>query len=235
MSMTIGNLIQEWHVPIINVVRLLLSCLCGFLIGYERQERIRQRHMRGAGLRTHMLIAVASAALMMISKYGFMDVLSYGDNVRVDVSRVAAGILSGIGFIGAGIIFMRKDNIMGLTTAAGLIATAAVGMAVGCGMYVCGIALTLLVILIQEMDRLSLYQQVTNQVAIIEWDNKQGMAEKLLQWFETNGIGVSNIRINRIKENRIRMRVDLEINRNQSGMIIAKLQESFPEITRIET
>ena len=102
-------------------------------------------------------------------------------------------------------------------------------------MYVCGIALTLLVILIQEMDRLSLYQQVTNQVAIIEWDDKQGMAEKLLQWFETNGIGVSNIRINRIEENRIRMRVDLEINRNQSGMIIAKLQESFPEITRIET
>lgn len=234
MGMAIENLLQEWYVPFIGVVRLVLSCICGFLIGYERQERIRQKHMHGAGLRTHMLIAVASGALMIISKYGFMDVLYYGDNVRVDVSRVAAGILSGIGFIGAGIIFVRKDNIMGLTTAAGLIATAAVGMAIGAGLYVCGIALTVLVILIQEMDRLSLYQRIENQVVVIEWKDQKGMAERMIQWFEANDIKISSIRISRMEEGQIRMRADLEIDRNGGGRMAAQLQEAFPEIKRIE-
>ena len=64
MSTVVANLMQEWSVPVMGVVRLVLSCFCGFLIGYERQERIRQRHMRGAGLRTHMLVALAAAALM---------------------------------------------------------------------------------------------------------------------------------------------------------------------------
>lgn len=234
MSTVVANLMQEWSVPVMGVVRLVLSCFCGFLIGYERQERIRQRHMRGAGLRTHMLVALAAAALMAISKYGFMDVLSYGDNVRVDVSRVAASILSGVGFIGAGIIFMRKDSIMGLTTAAGLIATATVGMAIGAGMYVCGITLTILIILIQEMDRLSLYQRVENQVAVIEWQEKRGMAEELIRWLEINEIKVSNIRMNRMGGGIIQMRMDLEVNRQRGTEMIVQLQEQFPNIARIE-
>ena len=87
------------------VFRLLVSCLCGCAVGFERERHIRAEHRKSAGMRTHMIVCVASTAMMLISKYGFFDVLAYGDNVRVDVSRVAAGILAGISFLGAGTIF----------------------------------------------------------------------------------------------------------------------------------
>ena len=225
---------QEWNTEIIDVFRLMLSCICGFVIGYERQERIRQKHIRSAGLRTHMLVALACAAMMLISKYGFMDVLWYDDNVRVDVSRVAAGIVSGVGFIGAGIIFMRRENIMGLTTASGLWATAAVGMAIGAGMYVCGIAVTVLILLIQNLDHMRLYQHVENQIALVEWEEKPGMSEELLAWLKANKIKVNNIRIQRLDRDQLQMRLDIDINKETGTALFAKLQEQFSNIIRID-
>lgn len=228
------NILQQWHTQIIDVIRLVLSCACGFVIGYERQERIRQRHMQGAGLRTHMLVALAAAALMFISKYGFMDVLWYGDNVRVDVSRVAAGIVSGVGFIGAGIIFVRKENIMGLTTAAGLMATAAVGMAIGAGMYVCGITLTILIIFIQEMNRLSLYQRAENQVVLIEWRERPGMVKEMFEWLNENEVSVSNARIMRQGRDQMQMRLDIEADRKKGTILFLEMQERFEDIIQID-
>jgi putative Mg2+ transporter-C (MgtC) family protein len=107
-------------------VALLLSAA----IGLEREVR-----HKDAGLRTHILVGVGSALFMLISKYGFTDVLE-GRLVVLDPSRMAAQIVSGIGFIGAGLIFVRRDAVQGLTTAAGIWVTAAVGAAAGAGLLV---------------------------------------------------------------------------------------------------
>lgn len=185
---------EETSIQVMYAVRLLFSCVCGLAIGFERQTHIRNQHRKSAGMRTHMLVCVASAAMMLISKYGFMDVLVYGDGVRVDVSRVAAAIVSGVGFLGAGIIYLRRESIKGLTTAAGLWATSAVGMAVGCGIYLVGVILAVLVVMIQELARIRLYREEDKlSTVIIELENKPGAAKDIIEWIEEKGIEVHNV------------------------------------------
>lgn len=125
------------------LLRLLVAGLCGCAIGFERKNRLKE-----AGIRTHMIVSIGAALIMIISKYGFSDVLVFHNDV-LDPSRIAAQIVSGIGFLGAGMIFVRKNSVNGLTTAAGIWTTAAVGMAVGANLYVVGIGTTILVLLVQ--------------------------------------------------------------------------------------
>ena len=105
-----------------------LAFVLSAAIGLEREVR-----QKAAGLRTHTLVGFASALIVIVSKYGFYDVL--GEHVTLDPSRVAAQIVSGIGFLGAGLIFVRRDAVKGLTTAAAVWLTAAVGMAAGAGLW----------------------------------------------------------------------------------------------------
>jgi putative Mg2+ transporter-C (MgtC) family protein len=111
-----------------QVLELGLAFLLSALIGSEREVR-----QKSAGLRTHTLVGVGAALFMLISKYGFSDVLAPGRAV-LDPSRVAAQIVSGVGFLGAGIIFVRRDAVRGLTTAAAIWVTAAVGACAGAGL-----------------------------------------------------------------------------------------------------
>lgn len=127
------------------LVRLFFAAACGFVIGYERKNRLKY-----AGLRTHMIVALGAALMMIVSKYGFTDVLQL-KGVGLDPSRIAAQIVSGISFLGAGTILVKKQNVNGLTTAAGIWSTAGVGMAIGSGLYIVGFATTLLILLIQVM------------------------------------------------------------------------------------
>ena len=121
------------------VVRLLVAAFCGFAIGYERKNRF-----KNAGIRTHMIVALGSALIMIVSKYGFFDILNL-KNMALDPSRVAAQIVSGVSFLGAGAILVRHNNVNGLTTAAGVWTTAAVGMAIGAKLYIIGLSATVLV------------------------------------------------------------------------------------------
>lgn len=113
-------------------IRLLLAGLLGAVIGYEREV-----HARPAGLRTHMMVCLGAALAMIVSAYAFFDVLEQNPNIILDPSRIAAQVVSGVGFLGAGaIMFLRREHaVRGLTTAAGLWAVAAIGLAVGSGMY----------------------------------------------------------------------------------------------------
>lgn len=122
-------------------LRLFVAGAMGVLIGLEREYRAKE-----AGYRTHFLVALGSALMMIVSQYGFMEVLKT-DLIRVDPSRIAAQVVSGIGFIGAGTIILQKQIVRGLTTAAGIWATSGIGLAVGAGMYAIGIAATFLVLL----------------------------------------------------------------------------------------
>lgn len=122
------------------IIRLCVAGIIGALIGLEREKRFKE-----AGLRTHFLVAIGSAVFMLVSKYAYFDVLA--DDVILDPSRVAAAIPSGIGFLGAGMILVQRTSIQGLTTAAGVWATAGIGLAIGGGMYEIGIISGLLVII----------------------------------------------------------------------------------------
>lgn len=122
---------QTW----LQVGELGLAFLLSALIGLERELR-----QRSAGLRTLTIVGFASALFMMISKYGFSDVL--GEHVTLDPSRVAAQVVSGLGFIGGGLVFVRRDAVRGLTTAAVVWLTAAVGMAAGAGLPLLAVLVT---------------------------------------------------------------------------------------------
>jgi len=123
---------QGW----LQIGELGLAFVLSALIGLEREIR-----QKSAGLRTHTLVGLGAALIMLISKYGFTDVLSTG-RVVLDPSRVAAQVVSGIGFIGGGLIFVRRDSVRGLTTAAIVWLTASVGMACGAGLPILAVLAT---------------------------------------------------------------------------------------------
>ncbi len=115
---------------------LLLSVLLGFIIGFERKIRFKE-----AGIRTHTIVCVGSALMMVVSKYAFGS--------EADSARVAAQIVSGVGFLGAGIIVYKQHEVRGLTTAAGVWATAGVGMACGGRLYIVALGATALMVIVQ--------------------------------------------------------------------------------------
>lgn len=133
------------------LIRIIVAGICGLVIGMERKNRSKE-----AGVRTHFVVACGAAVMMIVSKYAFGDVLGSAglyanDEVRLDPSRVASTIASGIGFLGAGMIFVHKNTITGLTTAAGIWATSGIGMSIGAGMYVIGIGSTIIILLAQYL------------------------------------------------------------------------------------
>ena len=123
----------EWNF----ILRIFVAGLLGGLIGLEREFRAKE-----AGVRTHFIVALGSALFMVISQYAFAG--------RFDAARVAAQVVSGIGFIGAGVIIFQKNVIRGITTAAGLWVAAAIGLACGAQMYSVAIATTIMTILVLE-------------------------------------------------------------------------------------
>lgn len=147
------------------MLRLAVAGLLGAAIGFEREYRAKE-----AGTRTHFLVAVGSCLIMIVSQWGFQDILKMplqGVDVRLDVSRVAAQIVSGIGFIGAGTIMMQKQVVHGLTTAAGLWAVAGIGMAIGGGLYVLGVAATVFALIALEAMRFLLRKFRTRSSCLV--------------------------------------------------------------------
>ena len=132
-------------------IRLVLACVCGAAIGFERSRRF-----KGAGIRTHIIVCCGAALAMVVSKYGFSDLTNaLGATLpglrTADPARIAAQVVSGISFLGAGVIFKNNGAVKGLTTAAGLWVTAGIGLAVGAGLYPLGIFCTVLVAVLQVL------------------------------------------------------------------------------------
>lgn len=122
------------------ILRIFIAAILGGIIGLEREYRD-----KAAGFRTHFLVALGSALFMILSAYGFEDIVQL-DSHHIDVSRIAAQVVSGIGFIGAGMIIFQKNAVRGLTTAAGVWVTAAIGLTCGAGMYLLATTSTILVL-----------------------------------------------------------------------------------------
>lgn len=129
----------EWE----YVLRLVIACVCGAFVGFERSRRFKD-----AGIRTHVMVTLGAALIMIVSKYGFQDIPAL-EMMKVDASRVASNVVTGVGFLGAGVIFFKGTSIKGLTTAAGIWTTAGIGLALGAGMYFIGIASAVIMIIAQ--------------------------------------------------------------------------------------
>jgi len=124
------------------ILRLVLAAVLGSVVGADRE-----RLVWAAGLRTHMLVCVGACLFMIVSAFGFADILGTS-HVILDPSRIAAQVVSGIGFLGAGSILLRGEVIRGLTTAASLWTVAAIGLAVGGGLYLAAVAATVIILII---------------------------------------------------------------------------------------
>jgi putative Mg2+ transporter-C (MgtC) family protein len=162
----------------LQLAELGLAFLLSALVGLEREWR-----QKSAGLRTYALVGVSAALFMLISKYGFMDILANG-RVIVDPSRVAAQVVSGIGFIGGGVIFMRRDVVRGLTTAASVWLTAALGMACGAGLPVLAVATTvchfLIMLAFPPLPRVMPHSKRTSTGLRIAYQDGQGLLRDIL-------------------------------------------------------
>lgn len=146
------------------VIRIILAGVLAGAIGLERELRSKE-----AGLRTHFLVGVGSALIMIVSQYGFSDVLRY-DNISLDPSRIAAQVVSGIGFLGAGTIIIERKMVRGLTTAAGIWVVAAIGLASGAGLYTIAILGTIAVLvgleIFQRIFKLSSHKVVEMNIRV---------------------------------------------------------------------
>ncbi len=122
---------ETWEFFGTVALRMFAAMACGAVVGFERKKRAKK-----AGIRTHCLVALGTALFAIVSKYGFNDLLRDGFNA--DIARVAANVVTGVSFLGAGVIFLKNKSVSGLTTAAGIWTVSAVGLAFGCGLYSVG-------------------------------------------------------------------------------------------------
>ena len=210
------------------ILRLFVAGCMGVLIGLEREYRAKE-----AGYRTHFLVALGSAVLMIVSQYGFDEVLKT-DLVRLDPSRVAAQVVSGIGFIGAGTIILQKQIVRGLTTAAGIWATSGIGLAVGAGMYELGIAATVLVLV--GLEVLSFFFKslgMHNLVVEFSTENRESL-KKVSSCFKSKNYLVVSYEMREERDfSKVTYHVSMMIRakqKNEEGLLLMLLQE-YPDVT----
>lgn len=184
---------------VVYLLRMLSATICGALVGLEREKR-----QKSAGLRTHIIVCMASALMMIVSKYGFFDVIAV-DGISLDASRIAAGVVTAIGFIGGGVIYIRKDNAVGLTTAAGLWATVGIGIALGAGMYVLGFSSTALMIIVQVIMHWKKLRVVSSAAGTIVVNmTKHHLAFKeLTSKLDNDGMYIRNLTMSRNDEGEV--------------------------------
>ena len=187
------------------VFRIMLAGICGMIIGLERKNRSKE-----AGIRTHFVVACGAALMMVVSKYAFFDVISqgmYADvEVRLDPSRIASTIASGIGFLGAGMIFVHRNTITGLTTAAGIWATSGVGMAIGAGLYSIGICATFIILLAQILLHMnfSWIKLPKTKILIVRDVDKENYQSIVEETFMQVGINIRDVSIDRDAQSKLR-------------------------------
>lgn len=189
------------------VFRLIVASICGIAIGFERKRRAKE-----AGIRTHCLVACASALMMILSKYAFDDLS--GEFIKLDPSRIASGVASGIGFLGAGMIFVYKRTISGLTTAAGIWATAGVGLAIGSGMYVLGLAATFMILMVQYALHANMrwLKRPKVKILLLRYQNDAEYQPDATVVFREMGITVSDVSVKKdVQKDMIEYRYVLEI------------------------
>ncbi|WP_026881362.1 MgtC/SapB family protein [Clostridium akagii] len=214
------------------LLRLLIAGACGSAIGYERKNR-----MKEAGIRTHFIVAIGATLIMIVSKYGFQDQIGW-QNISIDPSRIAAQVVTGVGFLGAGIIFMKKQSIRGLTTAAGIWATAGIGLAIGSGLYIVGLEATIIIILGQILlhGKIKCLASTITVMINLQILDEPGAVRNIKKIFENEKITVINFMTKNNKEDSKLLDLKIVIRENESFNnmeLICVLQEN-PVVKSVE-
>lgn len=223
---SVGTFFDGLPIDLIYMLRVLVAAACGSAIGTERSKRQKE-----AGIRTHIVVAIGAALMMIVSKYGFYDVAD------ADASRIAANVITGVSFLGAGVIFVKDSSIKGLTTAAGIWATSGIGLAIGSGMISMGIFTTILIILLQLFlhkyangieGAFNTYIKVK-----LRGDHEKAL-ERLVQCLDDHGIEINSQRIVRGKDDTIKVNLSLKVPRDVRIETMSTLFDEDEDIISIE-
>lgn len=192
------NLGLFWDLELL--LRVFVAMILGMLIGNERKNR-----MKSAGMRTHALVAFGSALIMVVSKYGFFD------TVQGDGARLAAQVVSGVGFLGAGMIFVRHNLVSGLTTAAGVWTTAGIGLTIGAGMYFVGVFSALMMVIMQSIShRIPYFSKVASAGQIcMTVQKKKGAVEEIEHLLLSHKIDIQSVQIQKTEKEKIKLEFDV--------------------------
>lgn len=207
------------------MLRIVIASILGLGIGFERKNR-----NKTAGIRTHVIVAFGAALIMIISKYGFADTLSY------DPTRIASQIVNGIGFLGAGIIFVRNHtSVSGLTTAAGIWATAGVGMAMGAGMYFIAISSGIFLVVLQEiLHRFHVFSREAYRATVkLTMKNKNTIYE-LENYISGEQVEIDSVKINRSEKEDTRVELELVFLPHQDKVEFLNRLADFPGISSVK-
>lgn len=170
------------------ILRIAIAGVLGAAVGLERELRAKE-----AGTRTHFLVAMGSALFTILSQYGFDESLKiYSSFASFDPSRIAAQVVTGIGFIGAGTIIFQKHVVKGLTTAAGLWATAAIGMTAATGLYALAIGSTVLVLCCLEVFSFVVNRFGMKKIAVTFSTRSHDTVRQLLSELQADGVDFDN-------------------------------------------
>lgn len=196
--------------------RILIACLLGAIIGYEREFR-----GKSAGVRTHLLVSMGSCLLMIISIYGFPETMKY------DAARIAAGVVGGLGFLGGGIIMKNNHVVSGLTTAAGIWVTGAVGLGIGGGMYSLSILTAALMILTMEALHFYTFKYGNIICNVVLSSENQKDIEEVLLFLEkrVNSISIEN------KDGVCKASLSLLTKKKDYPRTVLSQLSSFPNVT----
>ena len=209
------------------LIRIVVACFCGGAVGFERSRRLKD-----AGVRTHVIVALGAALAVIVSKYGFLDVAAF-DNIRADASRIASNVVTGVSFLGAGVIFVKGASIKGLTTAAGIWSTASIGLALGCGMYFIGIAATVLMVVIQFVLH-KVFKNIdgasVSEISVTLGDSPSAMADFRTQ-LEKRKMTIQNCKIvKNIEEESISVKASVRVPNELGFDDIVSMMQDNPQI-----
>jgi putative Mg2+ transporter-C (MgtC) family protein len=215
------------------ILRLFIAGILGSIIGLDREYRAKE-----AGYRTHFLVSLGSALIMIVSQHGFGEILDM-PNVNLDPSRIASQVVTGIGFIGAGTIILHKQIVRGLTTAAGVWATSGIGLAIGAGMYELGISATILTLVGLEVLSF-LFKSVGMKSSLVEFSTEsKDVLNRITRLFHSKNFLIVSFQMceKRVGESilyHVTMVIKLKKS-NDEGTLLAILQD-FDGVTihRIE-
>lgn len=177
------------------VFRITLAGFCGAMIGFERMNRLKE-----AGIKTHTVVALGSALIMVVSKYGFMDIYNSFGTLN-DPSRIAAQIVTGVGFLGAGMILIKKQTVSGLTTAAIIWTTSGIGMTIGSGLYLIGVSSTILLLCFQLLFHSKFMRRIERSGETILVEMIADSMEEVLAVFQKHKININSFKVSKVENN----------------------------------
>lgn len=210
----------NWQTELVYLFRIVLAGVFGFIIGVERSHRQKE-----AGMGTHFTVGLASALFTVIS-------IKVGEIAGGDGARVAAQVVTGIGFLGAGIIFFRRESLHGLTTAAIIWATSAIGMACGAGMYIVSACGTLLVVVMQLVLHTAPFKRHGQRLLLVRFYHSDELQKTLQLYF-----GITQFhryKVTRSADNRLQVEAVIRPNQNYHAEKINNFIENNEAMISIE-